>query len=81
MDNREKRMLYYAVWARHDVIVAKMKPQEVMEHLVARRVVNFQERKQMDSEGRMKGDARYNKLLINHLMKKDEVSAEPPTTS
>ena len=67
-------MLYYAVWSKHDVIVAKMKPLEMMDHLVGRRIVNFQERKQIDSEGRVKGDARYNKLLVNHLMKKDEVS-------
>ena len=73
MDNQENRYLYYAVWARSEVILTHMKPLEMMDFLVTRRAINLQDRKQIDSEGRIKGDARYNKLLLTYLLKKDEV--------
>lgn len=72
MDNQENRYLYYAVWAKSDVILTQLKPLEMMDFLVTRRAINLQDRKQIDSEGRVKGDARYNKLLLTYLLKKDE---------
>ena len=73
MDNQESKYLYYAVWAKSDVILAQMQPLEIMDFLVTRRAINLQDRKTIDTEGRVKGDARYNKLLLTYLLKKDEV--------